>query len=197
MKREGREALLNDITAVRLLRGLRPKSPPPGLTIKLRVLASRERARRLRPDAWMDRISLFCETMMRPLALPFAGGVASAVVMLSMWLIPTYPVRGQNVRGQNTVDVPTMLSTEATLKGMATVGASDNDVVIDVDIDGQGHMVDYTVVSGVNELKNPTVRRNLEIMLLFTEFTPATSFGQPMAGKIRLPMRSSRIEVKG
>ena len=37
-------------------------------------------------------------------------------------------------------------------------------------------------------MSSPTtrVRRSLENMLLFTEFTPATAFGQPTAGKIRL-----------
>jgi len=191
MKRESREALLNDDAVSRLLRGLRPKTPPPQLTTSLRVIASHELARGSRP-VWFDRAALYFQNMMRPLALPFAGGVASAVVVFSMWLVPSYPVHAQNI-----MDVPTMLSTEATLKGMATVGASDTDLVLDVDVDGQGRMVDYAVVSGMGVLSNPTARRNLEIMLLFTEFTPATSFGQPMAGRIRLPLRSSRIEVKG
>jgi hypothetical protein len=34
-------------------------------------------------------------------------------------------------------------------------------------------------------------------VLLFTEFTPATSFGQPMSSKTRLWFRTSRIDVKG
>jgi hypothetical protein len=58
-------------------------------------------------------------------------------------------------------------------------------------------MIDYTVLSGAGALANTTTRRRLEAALLFTEFTPATAFGQPMAGKLRLSLRNSRIDVRG
>ena len=58
-------------------------------------------------------------------------------------------------------------------------------------------MVDYSIVQGRNVLNNVVLRRNLENMLLFTEFNPATLFGQPTASKIRLYLDSSHIDVKG
>jgi hypothetical protein len=129
---------------------------------------------------------------MRPLALPFAGGVFSTVVLFSMWLVPTYPVRGSNA-----FDAPTMLTTEATVKRTGPVGTSGGEVIVDVMIDGQGRMVDYNIVSGHSGLTSDALRRNIENILIFTEFTPATAFGQPMSGKMRLQLGSSRIDVKG
>ncbi len=70
-------------------------------------------------------------------------------------------------------------------------------MVVDVNVDGQGRMIDYVVVSGAGSLKNDVLRRSLENTLLFTEFDPATSFGVPMNGKVRLVLRSSSIDVKG
>src|SRR6185295_18298484 len=130
---------------------------------------------------------------LRPLALPLAGGICSAVVLLSAWLVPTYPV----VRGNDRADIPTVLSTEVTVKETAPIGTANDGVVVDVSVDDQGRMVDYTIVSGLDGLKNVQMRRSLENALLFIVFTPATAFGQPMAGKLRLQFGSSRIDVKG
>ena len=80
---------------------------------------------------------------MRPMAIPFAGGVLSAVVLFSMWLVPTYPLRANNA-----FDIPTMLSTEASIKSAAAVGAANGEIVVDVTVDDQGRMVDYQIVSG-------------------------------------------------
>lgn len=189
-----RRSILSNQGLSRALRSLPVRVPPPGLRTSLRVLASRERQRILnhRTFAWYDRVRLFAHDLMRPLALPFAGGVFSTVVLFSMWLVPTYPVRGDS-----TFDVPTVLTTEATVKGTAPIGTGGSDVVVDVIVDGQGRMVDYTIVSGPSLLKNEALRRSVENTLLFTEFTPATTFGYPMAGKMRLFLHSSHIDVKG
>jgi hypothetical protein len=178
------------------LRALPVRIAPPGLTTSLRVMASRERQRRLNGRgmtaaffAWRDRLDLFTNHLMRPLALPLAGGVFSAVALFSM-LVPTYPMRANS-----SFDVPTMLTTEVGVNRVAPIHVSDDDIIVDVTVDGQGRMIDYTIVSGV--LTNVRMQRRLEAVLLFTEFTPATTFGQPMASKMRLSLRSSHIDVKG
>jgi hypothetical protein len=196
MKRDRRATLLNDEVLSRVLRGLSPLVAPPMLSTSLRVLASRELSRRS-SKGWLDRLRLFSDNLARPLALPLAGGVFSTVILFSMWLVPTYPMRAASG-----FDVPTMLTTEATVKWTGPIGNAGEDMVVDVTIDGGGRMVDYTIVqynnvSGRNVLNSEALRRNLENMLLFTEFTPATSFGQPTAGKIRLCLDSSHIDVKG
>ncbi len=62
------------------------------------------------------------------------------------------------------------------------MGLSDS-VLVDVEVDDQGHFVDYQVISGASAVSDPTIRRRVENLLYFTKFAPATAFGMPMAGK--------------
>jgi hypothetical protein len=186
-----------------LLSALPARVPSANLHTKLRVIASQERQRVIRRKEtsihwlsdwklWLERLDLFYGQLVRSLALPFAGGVFSAIVLFSMCVVPAYPLLTKS--GD---DVPTVLTTQVSLKGMAPFAASDDEVVVDVRVDGQGRMIDYAVISGLAVMANPQVRRRLENVLVFTEFTPATSFGQPMQSKMRLWFRSSRIDVRG
>jgi len=180
----------------RALGDLPRRVPPASLSSSLRVLASRERDRveRGSKQALADRAQLFFDNLMRPMALPFAGGIVSAVVLFSMWVIPTYPLRGSS-----TTDVPTTLYTQAAVKQTGPVAAT-GDVVLDVTVeplpDGTGRMVDYQILAG-NVANNEALRRSIETFLIFTVFQPATSLGQPVLGKIRLSLQSSQIDVKG
>jgi hypothetical protein len=186
--------LTNDEALSRAFRTLPRRMPPPSLTSSLRVLASREQRRNVygRGLAFLDRLHLFFDNLMRPLALPFAGGVCSTIILFSMWLVPLYPLRGSN-----TFDVPSMLTTQAAVKLTAPVSFDDaDDVIVDVTIDGDGRMVDYKIVSG-NYPNDGALRRSIAGVLLLTRFTPATSFGQPVEGRLRLSLRSSHIDVKG
>jgi hypothetical protein len=162
------------------LASLPVRAAPPGLTTSLRVIASRERQRLAGRRTfggmfarWYDRVSLSVTNVMRPLALPFAGGVFTAVALFSMLLLPTYPVHLE-------ADVPTMLNVGAVL----------------VDVDDHGHMMDYTVMSGTEALQDPVLHGQLENLLHFTKFVPATSSGHPRAGKVRIPVFVSSIVVK-
>ena len=185
------------------LNRLPAKTPPTGLRTSLRVIASRERQRRIaRRDLpsvlrlWRDRMRLSCEDLVRTIALPFAGGVCSTLVLFSMFVVPAYPLLTQKL-SQHTLDVPTVLSTESSVKSMAPFSAGDDDIVVDVEVDEQGRMIDYAIVAGASVLANGDIRRRLENALVFSNFTPATSFGQPMVSTLRLWFHSSRIEVKG
>jgi hypothetical protein len=88
-------------------------------------------------------------------------------------------------------DKPTALSTEASVDNVADFGArtkSNDDTLIEVEVDGQGSMVDYYIPHGqmTSEIGN---------LLLFTKYTPATKFLRPASGKVII--RLSRIVVKG
>ena len=188
------KVLNNDEALSRALRSLPRRVPPQGFTSSLLVIASREQRRRVygRGLAFLDRLHLFFDNLMRPLALPFAGGVFSTIVLFSMWLVPLYPLRGSDA-----FDVPSSLTTEAAVKVTAPVSFDDaDDVIVDVTIDGDGRMVDYKIVSG-NIPNDQALRRSIAGVLLLTRFTPATSFGQPVEGSLRLSLRSSHIDVKG
>jgi hypothetical protein len=183
----------------RTLRSLPVKTPPARLRTSLLVLASRERQRRASHRdfssvlrLWRDRAELWYDGMVRSIALPLAGGVCSTMVLFSMFVVPAYPLLTHDA-----FDVPTTLTTPVSLKEMAPFSAGDTDVVVDVSVDGQGRMIDYAIVAGASVLANSEIRRRLENALVFSNFTPATSFGQPMTSKLRLWFHSSRIDVKG
>ncbi len=175
------------------LHALPRPTPPPDLAPRLRSLAARERSRlaalRARPplSSWTRR-RLLLGDIMRPLAVPLAGGLCSALMLFSM-LVPSFtPSNG------SLPDVPIALSTQATVKNIAPLGFGAEEAVVDLTVDGRGRIVDYSIVSGA---ASASLRRGIENSLLFTVFTPATEFGQPMAGKIRLTFRNSHIDVRG
>jgi hypothetical protein len=173
-----------------MLRSLPPRVPPAGLTTSLRVIASRERKRLVEKRslgpifvAWLDRTRFMLQDLLRPLMLPATGGLFSAVVLFSMWVVPTYPMRAKMP-----LDIPADFATADVVdvvKGSAGVGLRDS-VLLDVEVDDQGHFVDYQVVSGASAVSDPTTRRRVENLLYFTKFAPATSFGMPMAGRARI-----------
>jgi hypothetical protein len=181
------------------LRKLSAKAPSAELRTSLRVIASRERQRRLERrsfaafcKSWQDRTYLFFDNVVRTVALPVAGGVCSTLVLFSMFVVPAYPLL---TRGD--ADVPTILKTPVAVKSMSPFSVGDTDVVVDVVVDEQGRMMDYAIVAGASVLANEQTRRRLENALVFSNFTPATSFGQPMMSKMRLWFHSSRIDVRG
>ena len=199
MSHDLRQILENDHVLTHALRRLPRANAPSGMTTRLRVLASRERERaanhltwRTQLKSWTGRAHMAIENVMRPLAVPVAGGVFSAVTLFNLWVVPAYPAFARTG-----ADVPTQLSTEARVKGFSSIGTAGEDVVLDVALDGSGRMVDYKILS-TGYMPDADSRRKLENLLVFqTTFVPATSFGQPTASKIRLWLSSSRIDVKG
>ena len=103
------------------LRSLSAKVPSAELRTSLRVLASRERQRRLEHrnlaailHTWRENTQLFLDNVVLSLALPFAGGVFSTVVLFSMFVVPAYPLLSNS-----DADVPTILNTPVAVKSIA------------------------------------------------------------------------------
>ncbi len=164
---------------------------PKRLDTELRILASRAIVRQRRMSRvpalaeWMDHVRLLFDNLMRPLALPFAGGLTSALFMFVM-LLPSL-----GFLRDKTHDTPSPLYTEASvgnLDSFASGSKTSDDTVVEVKIDEQGHMVDYNVLEG-------KMTGDFGNLLLFATFTPATVFLQPTSGKVVI--RRSRIVVKG
>jgi anti-sigma factor RsiW len=186
---------LREMERVRLaLRTLPKKTVPESVAVALRVTASRERARALarrtfEPLFWRAR--LWVDNLMRPLALPFAGGLVSAVVLFAV-LLPTFAFR-PIISGN---DPPVRLFTEPAIKAQMPFSFDDDDVVVKVIVDGQGRMADYAIVEGPSLVNNPVLRRLIERKLLFTDFTPATSFGSPTVGTLYISFQREHIDIK-
>jgi hypothetical protein len=181
------------------LRSLPRRTPPADMTVRLRVAASQvrtESANGATPwSRWRDRFQLALSNLMRPLALPLAGGLCAALVLFSA-LVPTFNSTFAINKADTLVDVPTMLSTEPSLKYMAPIAFGEADAIVDLNIDDQGRIVNFSIVSAPGQTEQ--LRHRIENSLLFTEFWPATAFGKPIAGTVRISFHnSSHIEVKG
>ena len=173
------------------LRAMRRPAMPDGLAERLRVLASHERERLLlraslaaRFRNWRERVQLSFDNLMRPLALPFAGGLLSAlstlVIFASMMQTQAFPYNaGGDVR-------PPMIATDPDGQVVDWVGrapqlvpvtddVSSDAIAVLLRIDPEGRVADYMVAQGqaTPEMKN---------FFLFSRFTPATSFCQPTWG---------------
>jgi hypothetical protein len=179
------------------LRSLPRRMPPAELTTRLRVAASKVRMESLVSpwSRWRDRMELSLRNLMRPLALPAVGGLCSAVFLFST-LVPMFK-SAFALSGPG--DIPTMLVTEPMLKYTAPVAFTDGDAVVDLQLDDQGRIIDFTIVNAPGQ-QSEQLRRSIENSLLFTEFWPATTFGRGVAGTVRISFRSgrgSRIDVRG
>jgi hypothetical protein len=176
------------------LLGLAKPSVPPALTDRLRVLASHERSRQIaqmnftsRLQHWSEWVRLMFDNLMRPFAVPFGGGIVSALVVFSL-LVPNLSFPHNYGNETYTIDF--------TFPDGAVVGATgdvDNDPrveplsapilpgerAIDLVIDDQGKVRGGVVTHG-------DVTPDMINVILFSRFTPATYSGQPTWGPIRV-----------
>lgn len=180
------------------LRSLPKAAPPADLTTRLLVVASKVRLESFggatRWSRWWDRMELSLRNLMRPLALPAVGGLCSAVVLFSIFV----PMFKSAFSLSSVGDIPTMLTTQSALKYVGPVAFSDNngDAVVDLHLDDQGQIVDFSIVGAPGQ-QSEALRRSIENSLLFIGFSPATTFGRGVASTIRISFRSSRIDVRG
>jgi len=168
------------------------RQPPPELALRIRVAISRETARRQRP--MFEGIRTRVNDTFRGFMVPATAGVLSAVIFFGL-LIGFFALPPQLEASDN--DVPTMLYTppELTLSpfGWEMSSINADSLVVDVTVDPSGRVQDYTILSAPPDAK--AILPQLNNMLIFTVFRPATSFGQPVAGRAVLSF--SRVVVKG
>ena len=175
------------------LRSLPVVPVPKDLSSRLRIAASYQRERNQgRLDfssdtrRWWMRARLFAHDLMRPLAVPAAGGLLSSVVCFSM-LANTLSFPQQVAMD----DIPVGFSTQVQVDQLSPFGYTGHDVVVELTIDKEGKVANYAAHGFVTR----DDMRQLGKLILFTSFAPATVFGQPTSGKILL--RSHRINVRG
>jgi hypothetical protein len=186
------------------LRTMPVRVPPSELTIRLRVLASREAQRRRARYSWSavwrtarENLRLFINNLMRPLAIPTAGGFVSALIMFA---ILTFGILAPGLANPPLVaranDIPTVLYTEPTVKNFLPIGfEGDGDLVIEITVDENGKMVDYSIPNVDEHTRG--MHSSIQNQILFTQFTPATKLGQRMGGKVKITFLRSSIDVKG
>ncbi|MGP8244434.1 MAG: zf-HC2 domain-containing protein [Bryobacteraceae bacterium] len=187
----------------RLMGGMSQTPVPPELQAKLCALAAQERARQLsrlsrgsRTSYWSGRLRMEFENLMRPMALPFAGGVCAALLAFGM-LVPNLSFAHHLSGDDPAVSLPTnpdgkVVGAIGEIPRVESIDASESappdGTVVDLTIDQHGRVRYYSVVRG-------ELNRDMESIILFSYFTPATVFGQPAWGKVRVslvPIRNAR-----
>jgi predicted anti-sigma-YlaC factor YlaD len=169
------------------------------LALSLRSMASHEAARRrrrvdlrARVHDVTERVTFWASGLMKPLALPAAGGLAAAVllfmaVMTNFQGIISVPQPG---------DIPTVLATEAQLKS-TLLDTAPEEINVDVLVDEQGRVIDYSLPKGLDLAARQELKREIGNSLLFSQFHPKTTFGQPTVGWVRVTFRRTQLEVRG
>ncbi len=125
---------------------------------------------------------------MRPLAVPLAGGLASALLLFAL-LVPTLGYRPSVLN-----DVPIGFYTAATLVEVAPTCISNDEAVVELYVDAKGQAMAYSVQRGH---VSPAMQADLTKMMFFSRFTPATWFGQPTNGKVLVSFRRINFVVRG
>ena len=176
-------------------------APPADLALRIRVAA----AQRLADRPWLHyarrartRAELVLKNILEPLALPATGGLTVALavfVMVCQLLGMGTPLRAV------TDDSPTNLLQPARLEALApfpvTVEESGHSgpqaLLVETTINSEGQAVDYQILAGPD---NPVIRRQLDLVLLFSRFRPQLSFGRFTSGG-RVVLSFSGISVRG
>lgn len=178
---------------------------PADLGVKIRVATAQARAAQNGPTAlhaWWEHIQVRMENVFRPLAVPATGGFFSAILVFIVVLQLIVP--GTTVRAvQN--DVPLNLMRPAAVLSLSEYPISlapdqsnealalPHGLLVDVTVDEQGQMVDYQILAGP---RDPTLRRQLDQVLLFSRFRPMMSFGRPTSGG-HVVLSFSEVRVRG
>jgi hypothetical protein len=184
------------------LRRMPTPAVPDYLAHKLRVLASHERARQMRHGAfgsrfarWFDRFELSFNNMMRPLALPAAGGLLSAITVFSLILVPSFST-AQSLGFDPAISLVTPV--EGTVVGAPDETPGEilrgpalacDQTIVELSIDETGAVRDWSMVRGQmnDDVKN---------MIIWSQFIPATYFGRPVPGKVQVALHSAGHQAR-
>ena len=176
------------------MRGMAQVKVPAEVTARLRVAASHhlaglERRRNFatRLEHWGMRIRLAFDNMMRPVAVPFAGGLLSSFACF-LFLLPSlsfqhnYGLEPPIMFRPDPGIVAGFTDPEGEIVGVSSgklewgsTVITGNEVSLTVLVDPAGQVQDYYVYGGelTDEMKN---------VILFSKFIPATASGQPTWG---------------
>lgn len=170
--------------------GLGRKQPPADLALKLRVRMSQEIARSRRSP--FEGISVRMQNAFNAFMVPATAGIMTAIIVFGLLIGVLYPVPMASAN-----DVPTTLYTPPELAfspfGMEMGSLNADTLVVEAYIDQNGRVQDYRILSAPENTKE--IVPELNKMLIFTTFRPATAFGQPTSGRAILSF--AKVNVKG
>ena len=197
-----REELQTYLQLSSMMSRVQRPAPPADLALRIRVAA----AQRLSDRDWLHyalraraRAELVLKNILEPLAIPATVGFTVAFVvfvMVCQMLGLGMPLRAV------TNDSPTNLLQPARLEALAPfpiTGLEESGhsgphaLLVEATVNAQGEAVNYRILSGPD---TDTVRRQLDLVLLFSRFRPQMSFGRFTAGG-RVVLSFSDISIRG
>jgi hypothetical protein len=154
-----------------MLRRAAAPAVPLDLEFRVKLRLSQERYRRQRPGLMWSLVQQW-----RHLAFPGAAGLLSAVVIFFLFASQFTPA----VRANGGGDVLLDLRTSARIRNsyLLDLDSTSSDMVVQLLIDRQGRVADYTILAGNY---TPDDVRKLRSNLLFAVFDPARVFGTPVS----------------
>jgi hypothetical protein len=165
------------------LRALPHRQVPPDLALHLRVQMSQRLNKSPLADLWVR-----FENALKPFLLPATGGVLTAVICFCL-------IMGSQVLPiTNIPDVMVQVAQPARVQELAPMdfNTGDTGLVLVTQINAEGRVKGYRVLSGAG---SPELMHQLDRMIYFSIFQPATMFGKPTDGQVVLSLR--RITVRG
>jgi hypothetical protein len=155
----------------------------PRVALQVRVRISQERHRNL-----FGRWLVWLDNAVRPLLIPSITGVLTAVVFVGLVLCQGIPPVSSRP------DVPVELVIPARVWELAPVdfNTGDQQIVLVTYVNANGRATSYKILSGQH---SPQLMNQLDHLVYFSLFRPATVFGQPTNGEVVLSFR--RITVRG
>jgi hypothetical protein len=181
--------------AQRLVSSLGPKAAPPELALRLRVAISQAAAQGTQHR--LQGLLVRMENLAGAFMLPATAGLISAVIFFGVLIgFMAMPVQLSASRD----DVPTLLYTPPRLQALpSNLGleseptANSEPVVVETTVDANGRVQDYRIISGPADARG--LEPQLNNIMIFTTFQPATTFGVPTSGRAVLSF--ARINVGG
>jgi hypothetical protein len=165
------------------IRGLRRVQVNPELALRLRVQLSQYLHHNL-----FDRAVVWFENALQPLLLPASVGALMAVICFGLML-------GSGVTPASRIpDVPFQTITPPRVWALAPLNFSTGEqpLVVVTYVDAMGRVKDYKILSGET---SPALTQQLDRMMFFSRFVPATTSGKPSEGRVVLSLR--HITVRG
>ncbi len=176
-----------------LVSSVGPAKVPENLGLRLRVALSQQAANST--EERFERGRIRWQNTFRPLVWQITAGFASTValmgavgLLIGMFASPEPLLARDEPLGMATS--PRFLYTSVEPAG--AVVARDNPIVVQAFVNGEGRVYDYRIISGSADSRT---QAQLEDTLLFSVFSPARAFGQPVRGTVVLSFAG--VSVRG
>lgn len=176
-----------------MLGSVGPLKAPEDLGLRLRLVISREAARRR--GHWWDAITSRWENILRPALLQASAGLAGSLALVgSLALLIGVVAAPQPVLANDeplgALTSPHYLYSSARLQPVMT--PTDATIVIQADVNSLGRVYNYKILSGPSD---PATTVQVMNQLMLQVYEPARAFGEPVRGHVLITF--SGVSVRG